>query len=236
MKFISAQGPVNCISAEGENQECIEIFLELQEGSIEKLIQQDLFRRRDGLPSSLLHQMLQAIDYLASRNMVHRDVKPSNILYTPLDDGGYRFQFADFGLCGSIDHAKTRVGTPAFMAPEVLENGEASQTSKVDVWSLFVTLAYATDIGGYRGKELRTNEQIIQAALEAADHPDFEQIKKMAIEDPFWRASTAPYFMMEWGVLLHGLPDTALLRAARSDKLNFGVAVSLGWNVGAGMG
>ena len=95
--------------------------------------------------------MLQAIDYFGFRNIVHRDIKPSNI-YMSLDNGGYRFQLAIFGLCNSMAYAETYVGRPAFMAPEVLENRGTPETSNVDVWSLFVTLAYAVDIGGYRGK------------------------------------------------------------------------------------
>lgn len=155
----------------------------LKEGSVGDLICADLFMRHPESADPLLHQMLQALDYLAHNSIVHRDVKPPNILYTSLPAGGYTFQLADFGLCNIITDARTYAGSSLFMAPEVLNNPGVQQTSKVDVWSLFVTLAYAMDVGGYRKKPFHTNELKIRAVQEAAN----EQILR-----PFkvWRFST----------------------------------------------
>jgi len=100
--------------------------------------------------------MLKALDYLACNWYIHRDVKPENILYTSIPGRDYVFQLADFGLCNVIGKATTFTGTLKYMAPEVLQNKLTQQTPKVDVWSLFVTLAWVLDVGGYQRKVCTT--------------------------------------------------------------------------------
>lgn len=180
---------VRYISAQGFGGEHLEIFTELKEGNIHDLIQKDLFIRDNDSATSLLHHMLQALDYLAFKGLVHRDIKPANIPYAPLPTGGYTFQLTDFGLCNAITGAQSCVGSPIFMAPDVLCNSGVSQTSMIDVWSLFVTLAYALNMDGFRGKPLNTNELKVRAVQEAANtcHP----IRDMATVDPTRRASAA---------------------------------------------
>ncbi|OCK99672.1 kinase-like protein [Cenococcum geophilum 1.58] len=188
---VSHANIVEYISAQGWTEEYLEIFTKLKEGSVQDLINKGLFIRDPSSVDSLLHQMLQALDYLAYNGMVHRDVKPENILYTSLPHGGYTFQLTDFGLCNVVSDARTYAGTPVYMAPEVLCNLEIKQTPKVDVWSLFVTITYVMNAGGYRDKPLHTNEQKIKAVLEAANDKLLQPIQLMAMVNPDRRASAA---------------------------------------------
>jgi serine/threonine protein kinase len=67
----------------------------------------------------VLQQILRALDYLASRNLCHRDVKPLNILYHEVDQGNYHFQLADFGFAKDFRNAKTFCGIILYQAPEL---------------------------------------------------------------------------------------------------------------------
>ncbi|KEZ43777.1 hypothetical protein SAPIO_CDS3923 [Scedosporium apiospermum] len=120
-----------------------EIFMPLREGSLTSLINKDSAPSHDDLCAAVLRQMLSALDYLASENLMHRDWKPDNILYYTLPEGGFHFQLADFGLANYLLVAKTPCGTGYFQAPELRPETSkvfAPQSHKMDIWSLFATM------------------------------------------------------------------------------------------------
>lgn len=85
----------------------------------------------------VLKCVLNALQYLHKQGQIHRDVKCSNIL---LDLKG-NFCLGDFGVCAILKEkpvAKTFVGTPCWIAPEVLVE-EAGYDFKADIWSLGIT-------------------------------------------------------------------------------------------------
>ena len=84
--------------------------------------------------ASILKSMLQALQYLHNQSQIHRDVKCSNVLLD-LDGNVY---LGDFGVCAILKEkpvAQTFVGTPCWMAPEVLVE-EHGYDYKADIWSL----------------------------------------------------------------------------------------------------
>ncbi|KAK2505822.1 hypothetical protein MC885_010214 [Smutsia gigantea] len=86
--------------------------------------------------AAIIHGALQGLAYLHSHAMIHRDIKGENILLT---EAG-QVKVADFGLASMASHSHSRVGTPYWVAPEILLlMDDEVYDAKVDVWSLGIT-------------------------------------------------------------------------------------------------
>ncbi|MCK2214790.1 protein kinase [Actinomadura sp. ATCC 31491] len=150
-------------------------------------------------PATVAGIGLQILDALAAAHaagVVHRDVKPANIL---LDDDRRHAVLTDFGLATSVERpvgvteAGIVVGTPAYIAPERARGG--TPTPESDLWSLGVTLYTAVE--GRSPFEQGAALATISAVLTADPEP-FERagalaplIAALLSKDPAGRPSVA---------------------------------------------
>ncbi|GMR21040.1 MAG: bifunctional protein-serine/threonine kinase/phosphatase [Gammaproteobacteria bacterium] len=139
-------------------------------------------RRKEGLPVRealfLIEQLLDCLQYLHSKGVTHRNIKPSNIL---VDKKNRRLMLIGFGL-SSVESlqdqggdAQAYQGTKNYMAPEILSGDDSDKRS--DIYSVGVTL-YKMLTGKYPYGKLKEIDQdtfgsFINPQLHNPDIPDW---------------------------------------------------------------
>lgn len=124
-----------------ERKDYYNIFLEYIDGkTLEDLIleniENNIFFSHDSI-KKYTNQINNGLNYLHSNNIIHRDLKPGNIMITPCNV----VKIMDFGVSKQYtnnDKATTFIGTPYYIAPEIINNEEYD--IMVDYWSLGCTL------------------------------------------------------------------------------------------------
>jgi hypothetical protein len=133
---------------------------------IEATTLSDVVAQRGPLPpdfvARLAEQLLSALRAAHAAGVVHRDVKPSNIMVQP----NGRVKLTDFGIAQSTDDPRLTtsgflVGSPVYMAPERLRGQDADAAS--DLWALGAVLFFAVE--GYAAFERASTAATMHAIL-----------------------------------------------------------------------
>ncbi|KAK9833192.1 hypothetical protein WJX74_009769 [Apatococcus lobatus] len=166
-------------------------------------------------------QVLQALLYLHSEQRIHRDLKAANILMSSQGD----VKISDFGVSGQLTATlghkrRTFVGTPYWMAPEVIESSEEGYTQLADVWSLGITaIEMATgkpphaDVHPMRVLFLIPKNPAPE--LEATFSPAFQEFVRSCLQkDPSARLSAEE--LMQLDFIANAQPPGDLLRSIQT--------------------
>jgi serine/threonine-protein kinase len=184
-----------------------------------------------------LTQMARALAYAHAQGVVHRDIKPGNIMVTQ-DGGKPRFILADFGVSRQVEGIQVRkqlAGSYRFMAPEQLRGRATSQS---DLWSLGV-VAYWLLTGSlpFEGKTLRElSDQIglgsppSPSSLVGSVDPDIETtILELLQKDPRRRIDSATTLVSRLSGQSPDLEDSKKGQAAGVPTWEAKLSHAIGW-------
>jgi len=112
---------------------------ELEEELSKRLYSRGMFTERDA--AVIFQQILMALNYMHSRNIVHRDVKLENVLMQTKNKDDLAIKLTDFGFAKIFykERGLTDIlGSPLYMAPEILR--KKPYGTAVDIWAAGVLL------------------------------------------------------------------------------------------------
>lgn len=132
---------VNFLEAYLKTEDDLWVVMEFMEGgSLTDIIENSPSNGSNNSPLTepqiayIVRETCQGLQFLHDKNIIHRDIKSDNVLL----DTSARVKITDFGFCARLTDKRskraTMVGTPYWMAPEVVKQREYDE--KVDVWSL----------------------------------------------------------------------------------------------------
>lgn len=189
------------------------IVMELLSGGelFNRIVEQGRFSEEQA--AGLFAQILLSMEYLHSLNIVHRDVKPENILY--LSPGSTDIKLIDFGYAGiwAADKQLTGLcGTPDYVAPEVLSWYEDDESGTPygkgsDLWSLGVLLyVILSGCSPFSAEEEDELLQLVAAAKYEFHEAEWKEIsadakdliRKLLLVDPAARLTMSQVLDHPW--------------------------------------
>lgn len=150
-------------------------------------------------------QLLEGLSYLYSKRVIHKDIKPGNLLLNT----AHVLKICDFGVAEVLDlfapddTITTSQGTPTFQPPEIANGADSFAGFKVDIWSSGVTLFnFVTGSYPFEGETIfRLFENIATCEFEVPSHvgPVLEDlIRGMLAKEPEDRLSLVQVQSHDW--------------------------------------
>lgn len=181
LQNLSNPGVVN-LERMFETPERIFVVMEKLKGDmLDMILSSDQGKLSERITKFLIYQILAALKHLHSKNIVHCDLKPENVLLST-DSDFPQVKLCDFGfarIIGEKSFRRSVVGTPAYLAPEVLRNKGYNRS--LDMWSVGV-ITYVSLSGTFPFNEDEDiNDQIQNAAFMYPPNP-WKEITQDAID------------------------------------------------------
>ncbi|KAI8904352.1 kinase-like domain-containing protein [Gorgonomyces haynaldii] len=184
-------------------ESCVYVCIEYMDGgSIDGLYKGGI---QEPIVAKIVYSIVQGLHFLKSElNIIHRDVKPSNIL---MNTQG-KVKLCDFGVSGQLvqSMAKTNIGSQSYMPPERIIRKE-NYSAKSDVWSLGITaVEMATGSFPFAGDKFdsvfaQLNAIVIEAAPTFPAHfsPSAQEFLSLClVKDPTKRPTYPEMLQHPW--------------------------------------
>ncbi|KAM3132738.1 hypothetical protein pb186bvf_015166 [Paramecium bursaria] len=187
-----------------------------------KIKQNSHFSER--ITADYMRQILRAVSHCHEKQIVHRDLKPENIIFS----NEWQLKIIDFGTSRQFDGStfmRKRLGTPYYIAPEVLSQ---EYNEKADVWSCGVIMYIL--LCGYPPFAGRTDQDTLKKVKEGKllfDVNDWslisnqaqDLVKKMLTLDPKQRLSAKQALTHQW--VLNNTQPNFLNKQALGNLIKF---------------
>eukprot|EP00929_Paragymnodinium_shiwhaense_P034288 TRINITY_DN1867_c0_g1_i1.p1 TRINITY_DN1867_c0_g1~~TRINITY_DN1867_c0_g1_i1.p1 ORF type:complete len:543 (-),score=174.27 TRINITY_DN1867_c0_g1_i1:351-1979(-) len=194
-----------------EDEDCYYLVLEICEGKelFDRIVEEKSFS--EPLAATVMQQIFRATAYIHNAGVCHRDIKPENFLFqTAAPVLKNTLKMIDFGIAKLFDPPKaafkTKVGTPQYVAPEVL--GQFFRYGvECDVWScgvvMYVLLAGALPFPGRNDHEVLQKVKAAQPNLHSSKWTDIseaakELIRKLLKKEPTRRLTATQALQEGW--------------------------------------
>jgi calcium/calmodulin-dependent protein kinase I len=207
LKETSTQHPnINTLIDLFETSDTLFLVLDYVEGGelFDHIVEVGNFSEQEAI--EVTRQVLSALEFLHSRKIAHRDIKPENLLCNKSSDGKLQIQIADFGLSRFFEAEEameTRVGSPEYVAPEVLEG--KSYNERVDMWScgVVVYILLTGFLPFYEKEPNKLYRKIKKGEYDWDDCPDVsdlgkEFVSRLLITDPDQRLTAEEALQHKW--------------------------------------
>ena len=203
----------------GQEKDTPFIAMEYLDGeSLEKIISRQMDQPM-ALRLGYIVRVCQALEYAHKNRVVHRDIKPGNIMVG--SDGAVKV--VDFGIARLVDFSRTHtnmmIGTPAYMAPELFRKKRADE--RTDIWAVGVTFfELLSNQRPFTGEGYDIISSILEEEVPSirAALPDCPEEVESVIGKMLKKASADRYQSME-DVLLDLEPVWNRLRASEAEIL-----------------
>lgn len=211
--------------------------------SITEFCDQNRLTTRERL--TLFTDVCQAIQHAHQKGVIHRDIKPTNILVT-LHDGVAVPKVIDFGIAKAIDQRLTDntcftefqsfIGTPAYVSPEQAEMSGLDVDTRADIYSLGVLLyEMLTGKTPFDGRELWSSglDNMRRTIREEEPVSPSDRLRTMLETDRTTTADRQRTDSAKLTVLLRGDLDWIVLKALEKDRTRrYATASALALDVG----
>ncbi|KAL6266287.1 hypothetical protein P5V15_003145 [Pogonomyrmex californicus] len=202
-----------CTYATNKNRQYLTLYIQMAlcEQTLEQWLRHKINVTSEPMIRAIFQQILCGVDYMHSREIVHHDIKPSNIFIST--SGQLQIQLGDFGLaCPQKETHQSVVGTHIYAAPEQLQ-GKCDPKS--DIYSIGIVLIELSVL-------IKTQMELssIINSLKYGNIPETlvkykwaHMIKLLVQEDPTKRPSMSQLlqdFSEDKDVIITGLKDTIM--------------------------